>query len=812
MFTAIAVLSLALGIGANTAIFTLTDQVLLRMLPVKDPERLVMVATAGAHMGSNAGMNVLSYPMYKDYRDQNQVFTGMLCSRATMINLGLDGPADFAEAEIVSGTYFDVLGVPAFLGRVFGKADETNFGANPVVVLSYDYWRSRFNADRTIVGKTVRLNSYPMTVVGVAAPGYDGLVLGFRAKVFVPVTMTKQLMPGGDPDDRRSRWVQVFARLRPGVSIAKAESSIRIIHKQIINQEVQDAYFNDVSEYNRQQFLRSYAIVMPGGQGYSGMRRVLEVPLQVLMGLVGIVLLIACANVSNLMVARASGRQKEVAIRLTLGAGRWRIARQLLIESLVLALAAGALGLAVSYWSTNAIKLLAPTQQIADSLTATPDLRTLAFALGASILAAILFGLLPAVQLSKTSLASVMKEQAGSIAGGHGARTRKILVAAQVMLSLVLLVGSGLFIQSLRNLRNQDPGFRSTNLIRFTINPRQAGYSTERTRDFYRQLQQRLEALPGVESAALARIGLLEGNNWDSSVTVEGYRAQDGENMNPNFNAISPHYFKTLGIAVKAGREFQDSDQIQGKKVVLVNETFAKRYFPGGNPLGYRIGLGRGPKTKVDMEIVGVVADVKYSNLRDEVPRQVFLCHAQLEQASGMVFYARTSLASERMFGMIREEVHRADAALPVYRLYTMDDQLDRSLAVERLVAYLSSAYGLLASLLALIGLYGVTAYSVARRAREIGIRMALGAEAGMVMRMVLREVLLLAGIGIAVGLPLAWWLTQLVRSQLYGIEPRDPVTLASAVVGLIAVAALAGVAPALRASRLDPVKVLRYE
>ena len=813
LFTLVAVLSLALGIGANTAIFSLIDQVLLRPLPVRDPDSLVLVATHGPYVGSNSGRNVLSYPMYKDYRDQNQVFSGMLGSRGTTVSLSYEGPAEFAEAEMVTGSYFHVLGLGPAQGRVFGPADETHPGANPVVVLSYDYWQSRFRGDPAVVGRTVRVNSFPMTVVGVAETGYQGLSLGFRPKLYVPVTMKPQVSPSWDDlEDRRSRWLQVFARLKPGVSRVQAEASLRTLCKQILAEELKDPWFSRVSGYARQRMSESYAVVLPGGQGQSTMRRKLEAPLKVLLALVAIVLLIACANVSNLTVARAEGRRKEMAVRLALGAGRWRIARQLLTESLMLAAVGGALGLAVSYWSTRALLVLAPNEQARASISASPDTRTLLFALGVSVLAALLFGLFPAWQTARTDLASAMKDQAGSIAGGHGARLRESLVAAQVTLSLVLLVGSGLFVQSLRNLRQVDPGFKPTNLVQFVVDPRLNGYSKERTQDFFEALRRRLEALPGVERAAVARIGVLGNDNWSSTVTGEGYAARDGENMNPSFNSISPGYLKTLGISLKAGREFDERDHRKSPRTALVNETFARRYFGEGSPLGYRIALGAGPAVKPDMEIVGVVADTRYDSLREEIPRQVWVCHAQESIATGMVVYVRTALASQQMFKAVRGEVGNLDPGLPVYDLHTMEDQLDRSLSIERLVAYLSSAYGVLASLLAVLGLYGVTACAVSRRSREIGLRMALGAEPARVIRMVLEEALWLAGIGIGLALPLTWWLARLVRSQLYGVEPGNPLTLGLAALGLLAVAATAAAAPALRASRLDPVQVLRHE
>ena len=813
VLTVVGVLSLALGIGANTAIFTLFDQVLLRLLPVEDPRSLVMVATRGSHSGSNRGANALSYPMYKDYREKNQVFGGVLCRRGEEVNAGFRGETERAEAELASGNYFEVLGVEPAVGRVLQPEDERAPGAEPVVVLGYDYWRNRFSSDRGVLGDALLVNGYPMTIVGVAAPGFAGVSLGFQPDFYVPVTMKKQVTPSWDDlEDRRSRWVQVFARLKPGVGREGAEASLGPLYKQIIAAEVEEPYFADVTPYWKEQFLTSHAVVLPGGQGYSSMREELAIALRVLMILVGLVLLITCANVSNLLVAKATSRSKEMALRLALGAPRWAIVKQLLVESLLLALAGGLLGLALAYWTTRGLILLAPTEQARLALSASPDARILSFTLALSALAAVGFGLLPALQAARTDLIATMKQASGTSAAGHGARMRKTLVVVQVVVALILLLGSALFVQSLRNLNQVDPGFRATNLVRFKIDPMLGGYDVEGTKRFYHQLLERLRSLPAVESAGLAVVAIMEGNEWDSTVSVEGYRTAEGEDMNPHFNSVSPSYFETLGLAVRAGRDFDDRDQIGAKKSVVVNETFARKYFPEGSPIGYHIAWGDGPNVKLDMEIVGVVQDAKYEDLRDEVPRQVFVAYPQSEWADGMTAYVATPTASEAMFLTIREEVRKLDAAMPIFDMNTMEDQLDRSLSVERLVALLSSAFGFLATLLAFLGLYGVTAFGVTRRSAEIGLRMALGAKGGSVVRMVLKEVAILAGIGVGLALPLAWWLSELVRSQLYGVAPRDPLTLALATLGLLSVALAAGAVPALRASRVSPVSVLRYE
>jgi predicted permease len=783
------------------------------MLPVEDPESIVIVATRGSHSGSNRGRNAISYPMYKDYRERNQVFDGILCRRGAVVNLGFGNSTERAEAELVSGNYFEVLGVEPALGRVFSMEDETAPGGDNVVVLNYDFWLRRFSADAGVVGESIRVNGHPMTVVGVAAPGFQGVSLGYRPKLHIPVTMKRQVTPSWDDlENRRSRWLQLFARLKPDVSMGEAEASMQTLYKQIIAMEVEEPYFSEINPYHKERFLQSHAVVLPGGQGDAGMRRALETPLMILMGFVGLILFITCANVSNLLVAKATSRRKEIALRLAIGAGRRHILKQLLVESFLLALVGGLLALLVGYATSRGLILLAPTEEQRLALSATPDARILGFNLVISVVAALGFGLIPAFQSLRTDLVSTIKQQSASTSAGQGTRIRKTLVVVQVVVALLLLVGSGLFLQSLRKLNEVDPGFRVTNLVRFKIDPTLGGYDTARTKSFYAQLQERLRVLPGIEAAGSAVVAIMEGDEWDSTITVEGYDAADDENMNPHFNSISPGYFEALDMAVKQGRDFDSGDSEGAKPVVVVNETFAKRYFENESPLGYHIAFGRGPNVSPDMEIVGVVEDAKYENLRDEVPRQVFVHYQQNEWATEMTFYVRTSLPSDALFSTIRSEVRNLDPTMPIFDMNTMEDQLDRSLAVEKLVTYLSSAFAMLAAVLAFVGLYGVTAYGVSQRTSEMGLRMALGARRSSVIRMVLNEVLILTVVGVVVALPSAWWLGKLLESQLYEVAPRNPVTMAVSAVLLFAVTLLAGAVPALRASRLSPATVLRYE
>ncbi len=842
VFTTVAVVSLALGIGANTAIFTLMDQVLLRVLPVDEPERLVQIYARGSHYGSNWGSNSMSYPMYKDFRDGNKVFDGVISRFATSSSLGYGSSTERVAAELVSGNYFSVLGVRAAAGRLIGPEDDKLPGAGTVAVLTWDYWVSRFAAKRDIIGQTIRINNYPMTVIGVAQDGFHGVDLGYNPQVMVPITMKKQMTPGWNAlDDRRTRWIQAFGRLKPGVSPEQAKASLQPLYKGLISDEVQQEAFRNATKYTRDRFLASYIDVLPGAQGRPEFRERFQRPLTVLMSIVGLVLLIACANVANLLLARASAREKEVSVRLALGAKRTRIISQLLCESVMLSIAGGIAGILLAVWLDSYLLSLMPQGVTPLPIRASPDLRVFAFTFLVSLATGVAFGFVPALQSTKADVASTLKDQAGSVTSTRAIAFRKGLVVAQVTLSLVLLIGSCLFIRTLHNLKVLDPGFRTSSLISFSMNPALSGYDPGKTREFYKDLQRTLGSTPGVESVAISRVRVLDGDRSDSSITVEGYRAKEGEDMNPWVNSISPGYFATLGIPLLAGREFRPGDerplipqsfietldfnkdvdrqrlrdmeaQLGGPpKYAIVNEKFARHYFNTVNAVGRRFGFGLNPGTKTDIEIIGVVRDSMYSTLREQIPRQVFTPYIQ-NGVTGMNIYARAALDPQQMFHVIRQTVAQMDANLPVYDLRTMSEQIDRSLVTERMIAMLSAVFGIIATLLATVGLYGVMAYTVARKTKEIGIRMALGAFAKDVVWMVMREVLLLIGTGVVVGVTSALLLTRYIEAQLFGLTPNDPWTLALATAILIAVAALAGYVPAWRASRVNPIRALRYE
>jgi putative ABC transport system permease protein len=626
----------------------------------------------------------------------------------------------------------------------------------------------------------------------------------------VPMMMKAQMTPTWDDlDNRKSRWVNIIGRLKPGVTPEQAEVQLNVVYRQANELEVEA--LTGATEAMRKRFVEKHLEVLPGGRGLSDLRSQFSVALIVLMAMVGVVLLIACTNIANLLMARATSRQKEFAIRLALGAGRSRIVRQQLVESMLLALGGSLVGLFLANVTGTLLLSALPGAGPAQTLSASADLRVVTFTLLLALATALVFGIVPALHATRPAVTSALKEEAGAVAGGgRQAKVRRGLVVCQVALSMLLLAGAGLFARSLYNLRSIDPGFKTERLIAFSVDPSLSGYDQNRALSLYERLQQELSAIPGVRNVSMSELGALTGSAWGMTIRVDGYQQKENEDMTPSFDGVGPGYFTTMGIPLVRGREFTERDTKDAPRVAVINETMAKYFFGDTDPLGRRFGLGRDAQAKI--EIVGVVKDVRSLTLRDKAVRFAYLPYQQDESLTQLTFYVRTAGAEASASDAIREAVRRFDPNLPVYDMKSMEAQVAESLFVERMVAALSVAFGVLATALAAIGLYGVMSYAVARRTREIGIRMALGAEPGGVLWLVLKEVALLATVGVAAGLIVAFFAARRVESQLFGLSPSDPATLAGAVALLFTVALLAGFIPARRATRIDPLVALRAE
>ena len=785
-FATVALLTLALGIGANTAIFSLVDAVLLRSLPVAEPERLVLISTVTARGDARSNF---SYPQFAYLREHADPVAKMFACATIHLNLSAGNLTDAPAGLLVSDNYFSVLGVEPAIGRGFVAADEA------VAVLSHRFWQTRFGGDPAIVGRSVLVNGVPVTVIGVAPRRFFGVEIGKSPDVFLPLAGSDRLRSGTPRlPIQNGFWLDVMARVQPGVSAAQATERVNIVYQHAI------AEAGAAIRPNLARFLRERRVVLsPGARGRRGIGEEFRTPLLILMTVVCLVLLIACANVANLLLARAAARRREIAIRLALGAGRVRLLRQFLTESLVLSAAGGTLGLLCAVWGSRALIVFFPNRVIDTAL----DIRVLGFTLVTSVFSGLLFGVAPALRSSRTDVADAFR--GASLRDGQVSRLRlgKLLVAGQVGMALVLLIGAGLFIRTLGNLRAMDPGFRGDDVLLATLNPGLSRYAPERIGPFYADLLQRAAALPGVLSVSSADAPLLGGTFVDG-FSVEG----SGQSAEASVRVVGPRFFETMGIAIRRGRDFSPDDRPGSGKVAIVNETAARKYFDGSDPIGRFIEIA-GEK---HVEIVGIIADTKYKTLRAPVPNTVYLVMDQTRWSGGeRTLHVRTAGDPAGMVTALRAQVHAIDGNLPV-KVAPFSDLLDENLAQERLVATLSGFFGAVALLLTAVGLYGVIAYSTGRRTREIGIRMSLGARRATVVWMVLRDCLILVALGIGTGLIATYWLSRFVTRQLFEVAPADPATLALAMLFLITVAALAAYLPARRASRVDPMIALRYE
>jgi predicted permease len=825
--SAIAVLSLALGIGANTAIFSLVDTMLLKLLPVKSPQELY-VLTAGRD-GTRTSWN---YPDFAAMRDRSTVFTGLALTSGGLTPLGMQtaqhqagAPTELIQGMVVSGNYFSVLGVEPAIGRLFTGEDDRAPSAAPFVVLNYDYWRSRFQGDPRVLGQTLRLNGYPMTVIGVTRRGFRSTDVSVGPDVYFPFMMRGEVlgMPFARWNNRNNWWLTAVGRLRPDATVQKAEGELSAISKSQEEAERKTAV--------DQRFVNTGNPVQltPAARGYSSVRNRLEKPLLIVMVVVGLVLLIACANVANLMLARGAARQREIAVRLAVGASRGRLTAQLLTESLALAVLGGIAGLAVSYIGVKALLEFMPQAGYAKAtLAVAPDWRLFAFTAAVSLLTGVLFGLVPALQSTRPSLTLALKEGTPG-AGSSRFGLRNALVVAQVALSLLLVIGAGLFTRSMDQLRSIEPGFRRDHATVVTVDPTRSGYNPQRTRDFYQRLLEATERTPGVRSASLANITPLSGSRWNDSFAVEGYERRKGDLEYVDMNAVGPRFFDTMGIPVLAGREFREEDSpatVEGAapgggpgapkpdpapRFAIVNDSFAKHFFAGRNPVGMHVCISEKYDPARAYEIVGVVGDVHYFGLRQATAPMVYMPVWKARPGS-RALVIRTADRAPGVVDAVRRHVASIDPSIPVVGTRTIEEFLDNNILVDRLLATLSGFFGLLALLLAAVGLYGVISYAVTRRTREIGVRMALGAERRSVLWLVARYAGGLVLAGAAIGIPAALALSKFVKSFLFGIGAQDAMAIAGATATLLVAAAVAAFVPARRATNVDPIVALRHE
>jgi predicted permease len=819
-FSLIAILTLALGIGANTAIFTLLNAVIFKPLPVSAPEELVFfddTPSEGTSQGDPATgqWHRFSYANYQYFREHDQSFLGLSAFRSGEARLSVrSGDSQAGEtaqrAHLVSGNYFSVLGVSAMLGRTL-SADDDKPGAAPAAVMSHGYWTQQWKSDPSAINKEIVLNGTSFTVVGVMPPGFFGVRVRRSPDFWLPLVFQPhiELRPSAF-EDPRVYWLNFVGRLKPGVSLEQARANTNVLLQQFLTNEAG----SELNDDTRKSIANSYVQLADGSRGISGIRRVYSQALKMLMVIVVLVLLIAGANVGNLLLSRAASRKAEISLRLALGANRYRIVRQLLCESLVLAAIGGVCGILLAQWGVSVlVALVAKTSP----LDVRPDTAVLAFTAVVSLSAGVIFGLIPALRASKTDLTTALKEKSGRT-GRRRLRfgLASALVVSQVALSLVLLTGAGLFARSLMKLHEEEVGFNRDNVLLVGIDTRLARYKPTELSTLYGRLLDRLEALPGVQSATVATYAPMSGIGRSSTVTVRGYAASRGEDMGVADMLIGPAYGETLGVPLLLGREIGPRDTPAAQKIAVVNQTFAQRFFPGQNPIGknFHFGDADDPERSEDLEIVGVIGDVKYDSAREEAGPTAYrpILQVQSSEAYSSNLQVRTIGDPGALAAAARQAIIEVDPKLPISEVTTLREQLRGTLDQEKLMAELVSFFGLLALLLACIGLYGVMAHGVVRRTKEIGIRMALGAERRRIIWMVLRETLVLILVGVAIGVPAAIGAGRLVSSQLFGLGAADPLTLVAATLLLTCVAVLAGLLPARKASRVNPLIALRYE
>jgi putative ABC transport system permease protein len=822
-FTAIAVLTLALGIGANAGIFTILRQVILRRLPVPNPDQLVLLYSPGpkqGHLSSDEssapgeeGAESFSYPQYLAIRDQNPVFSGLAAMSPYSTALTYRGHTERSDGYVVSGNFFETLGVKPALGRVLEPADTTSPGSAPVVVLSYAYWKSRFAGDPGVLNQGILVNNKPMTIVGVTDPSFDGTQPGYDSQLYMPITMVSTVeIPPRDLTTHKDNWIKLIGRMKPGMSLEQASAGLQPAFSAILRDELPQ--FKGWDNKTEAAFLARKIILRTGARGRPQLMHDSGNQVIALMSMVGLVLLIACANIAGLLTARAASRQREIGIRLSLGASRFQLVRQLLIESVLLGGAGAALGLLIASWTSSTLAKFASENGIAEGLSGGLNPTVLAFTVLVAAVCAALFGVAPSLRATRGDLVSTVKEQAGSTSLGRShQRLRQGLVICQVALTLLLVTAAGAFAHSLFNAKHTDLGLRTDHMLEFTVAPRLLGYDDARSVALFRNLDERFAALPGVRSVSSAAETLLSDSDRGSNVDVEGEPVEERGTKHVLRNAIGPGHFSNMGIPLLAGREFTRADVMGSPKAAIVNEAFAKIFFPAGGAIGHHLRFGYSTDHPPDMEIVAVVKNSHHDGVKEEeIKPFVYAPYAQETNNGRLTYYVRTTQDPTQLSNSVRSVVNELDSSLPVTGMRTFEAQIDRQLASDRLIATLSEIFGGLAALLAAIGIYGLLAYGVTQRTREIGIRMALGAEASNVGRMILTEMSWLLLVGVVIGLPLTYGLGKLLNSMLYGVKAFEPATVGISLLFMALVAMAAAYIPARRATRVDPLVALRYE
>ena len=815
MLSLVVILSLALGIGANTAIFSLLHQLVLSSLPVPKPAELVIFTAPGEFKGGRSSTNdsggadhIFSYPAFRTLEKHSDALAGFAAFREMGGNLAFGKQTVAGKFEVVSGQYFPTLQVRPMIGRTITPEDDQNGGGNAVAVLAYGYWHDKLGGRSDVLNQPIRVNAQSFTVVGVLPKGFNGTTIGQDPDVYIPVSFISQLTPhANSPSRYDDYWLYLIGRLKPGSTRQQAAAAMNSTYRSIVEEHSKTVKFRDPKRVQR--YAESRLSVADGKQGNSGNRDDRRAPLLILMAATVMVLLIAMANAANLLLARSAQRKREMAIRAAMGAGRAELMWQLLTEALLLAAAGGIAGILIGQVTLQLLIARIAGDQPIYFVTSELEWPVLLFAVGLSIVTGLLFGLYPAWDGARTSVALTLKAESGqSSATAGSARIRKALVCAQVTISAVLLIPTGLFLKSLVNLLHVDLGMRTENVIGFGVSPSLNGYKPEQSRALFERAEAELAAIPGVSGVAAAMVPLIAGSNWGNSVRIEGASPAINNDANGRFNEIGPAYFGKMGIPLIAGREFTEKDNLGAPKVAIVSQQFVKAFLEGRNPIGLKMAVEEG----FDTEIVGVVKDSHYSGVKQDPPKLYYMPWRQDKRLDGLHFYVRSALPVDQMFQQVRRVMRNIDPDLPMEDLRTLDQQVRLNIRNDEIVLQLAAAFAILATALAMLGLYGVMAHSVTRRTREIGIRIALGAPPARIKSMVLREMSWILGLGLVIGVPTALSLSKLTASQLYGVKPHDAAVVAVAVLALAVTAAAAAYLPARRAAKVNPLNALRYD